>query len=62
MPAGADLTTLTDRVIEKSCAGRPLSRDRKLIPGADAFCVAEGNMSRNAPTRFGPMWFAIPSS
>ena len=29
-------------------AGRPLSRDRKLVPGADAVCVAEGNMSRRA--------------
>ena len=26
-------------------AGQPLSRDRKLIPGADAVCVAEGNTS-----------------
>ena len=26
-------------------AGQPLSRDRKLFPGADAVCVAEGNMS-----------------
>ena len=39
-------------------AGQPLSRDRKLIPGADAVCVAEGNMSRSAiasarPTRRG---------
>ena len=25
--------------------GQPLSRDRKLIPGADAVCVAEGNTS-----------------
>ena len=25
-------------------AGQPLSRDRKLIPGADAVCVAEGHM------------------
>jgi hypothetical protein len=24
-------------------AGQPLSRDRKLVPGADAVCVAEGN-------------------
>ena len=24
-------------------AGQPLSHDRKLIPGADAVCVAEGN-------------------
>ena len=29
-------------------AGQPLSRERKLIPGADAVCVAEGNMSRRA--------------
>jgi hypothetical protein len=29
-------------------AGQPLSRDRKLIPGADAVCVAEGNMSKGA--------------
>ena len=28
--------------------GQPLSRDRKLIPGADAVCVVEGNMSRSA--------------
>ena len=26
-------------------AGQPLSHDRKLIPGADAVCVAEGNTS-----------------
>jgi hypothetical protein len=25
-------------------AGQPLSRDRKPVPGADAVCVAEGNM------------------
>ena len=30
------------------CAGQPLSRDRKLFPGADAVCVAEGNMSKSA--------------
>jgi len=29
-------------------AGQPLSRDRKPIPGADAVCVAEGNMSKSA--------------
>ena len=29
-------------------AGQPSSRDRKLIPGADAVCVAEGNMSKSA--------------
>jgi len=29
-------------------AGQPLSRDRKLIPGADAVCVVEGNMSKGA--------------
>ena len=28
-------------------AGQPLSRDRKPIPGADAVCVAEGNMSKS---------------
>ena len=28
-------------------AGQPLSRDRKLIPGADAVCVVEGNMSKS---------------
>ena len=29
-------------------AGQPLSRDRKLFPGAYAVCVAEGNMSERA--------------
>ena len=29
-------------------AGQPLSRDRKLLPGADAVCVAEGNTSKRA--------------
>ena len=29
-------------------AGQPLSGDRKLIPGADAVCVVEGNMSKSA--------------
>ena len=29
-------------------AGQPLSCDRKLIPGADAVCVVEGNMSKSA--------------
>src|ERR1700730_6421851 len=29
-------------------AGQPLSRDRKLIPGADAVCVAESNTSKGA--------------
>ena len=29
-------------------AGQPLSRDRKLILGADAVCVAEGDMFRRA--------------
>ena len=27
---------------------RELSRDRKLVPGADAVCVVEGNMSKSA--------------
>ena len=29
-------------------AGQPLSRDRKLIPGADTVCAVEGNMSKSA--------------
>jgi hypothetical protein len=29
-------------------AGQPLSRDRKLIPGADAVCVVEGDMFKSA--------------
>jgi hypothetical protein len=29
-------------------AGQPLNHDRKLIPGADAVCVAEGNPSERA--------------
>ena len=39
-------------------AGQPLSRDRKLIPGADTVCVAEGNMSKSAKReRLGdPAW------
>ena len=34
-------------------AGQPLSRDRKLFPGADAVCVAEGHMTErvNASAR-----------
>ena len=28
--------------------GQPLSRDRKLIPGADAVCVVEGNTFKSA--------------
>ena len=28
--------------------GQPLSRERKLVPGADAFCAAEGNMPKSA--------------
>jgi hypothetical protein len=28
--------------------GQPLSRDRKRIPGADAVCVAEGNIPKSA--------------
>ena len=39
-------------------AGQPLSRDRKVIPGADTVRVVEGNMSKSAnastwPTRRG---------
>jgi hypothetical protein len=29
-------------------AGQPLSRDRKLFPGADAVCVAQGNTFEGA--------------
>jgi hypothetical protein len=29
-------------------AGQPLSRERKLVPGADAFCAAEGKMPKSA--------------
>jgi len=37
-------------------AGQPLSRDRKLIPGADAVCVAEGNMSKSANASTWATW------
>jgi hypothetical protein len=39
-------------------AGQPLSRDRKLVPGADAVCVAEGNMFKRAQRERlgGPAW------
>ena len=39
-------------------AGQPLSRDRKLIPGADAVCVAEGDMfqARQRERLDGPAW------
>ena len=39
-------------------AGQPLSRDRKLIPGADAVCVAEGDMfkTRQRERLDGPAW------
>jgi len=36
--------------------GQPLSRDRKLIPGADAVCVAEGNMSKSANASTWATW------
>ena len=45
-------------------AGQPLSRDRKLIPGADTVCVVEGNMPKSAnastwTTRLGRRtWYA----
>jgi hypothetical protein len=29
-------------------AGQPLSRDRKVVPGADAVCVVEGNIPKRA--------------
>ncbi len=37
-------------------SGQPLSRDRKLIPGADAFCAAEGNMPKSANASARPTW------
>ena len=37
-------------------AGQPLSRDRKLIPGVDAVCVVEGNMSKRANASTWPTW------
>jgi hypothetical protein len=37
-------------------AGQPLSRDRKLIPGADTVCVVEGNMSRSANASTWTTW------
>lgn len=37
-------------------AGQPLSRDRKLIPGADAVCVVEGNMSKSANASTWATW------
>jgi hypothetical protein len=38
------------------CAGQSLSRDRKLIPGADAVCVAEGNMPKSANASAWAAW------
>jgi hypothetical protein len=37
-------------------AGQPLSRDRKLVPGADADYVAEGNMSKSANASTWATW------
>ena len=37
-------------------AGQPLSRDRKRIPGADAVCVAEGNMPKSANASAWATW------
>jgi hypothetical protein len=37
-------------------AGQPLSRDRKLIPGADAVCVAEGKRSERANASARATW------
>ena len=37
-------------------AGQPSSRDRKLIPGADAVCVVEGNMSKGASASTWSTW------
>ena len=63
-----DNKDVANHVVPESCAahrevrrealtgvriGQPLSRDRKLFPGADAVCVAEGHMSErvNASAR-----------
>jgi hypothetical protein len=37
-------------------AGQPLSRDRKLIPGADTVCVVKGNMSKSANASTWATW------
>ncbi len=37
-------------------AGHPLSRDRKLILGSDAVCVAEGDMPKCANASTGAAW------
>jgi hypothetical protein len=37
-------------------AGQPLSRDRKRILGADAVCVAEGNMPKSANASAWATW------
>jgi hypothetical protein len=37
-------------------AGQPLCRNRKLIPGADAVCVAKGNMSESANASAWATW------
>ena len=36
--------------------GQPLSRDRKVISGADTVCVVEGNMSKRANASTWPTW------
>ena len=42
-------------------AGQPLSRDRKQIPGADAVCVAEGDMFRRASVDYARLHGIDPS-
>jgi hypothetical protein len=37
-------------------AGQPLSRDRKLVPDADAVCVAEGKTSKYGSASAGTIW------
>ena len=44
----ADLREGISEALTGERIGQPLSRDRKLIPGADAVCVAEGNRSKGA--------------
>ena len=42
-------------------AGQPLSRDRKRFPGADAVCVAEGDMFRRASVDYARLHGIDPS-
>ena len=43
-------------------AGQQLSRDRKLIPGADTVCAVEGNMSKSASASTVLCWISQEGS